>query len=98
MTNFAAVLANLNQESKSIFSLIQKEGPLTKNAIMAAAGIKLTKLNRLMAPLEKAKLIAESSVGDSTGGRKPILYDVNQRAYLQSLVCCKKSILTPKSF
>jgi Transcriptional regulator/sugar kinase len=79
--NRIANLVDLNQESKNIFNLIYKKGPLTKNAIMDAANLKLTKLNRLMTPLEKAKLIHESSIGDSTGGRKPILYDVNQRDY-----------------
>lgn len=72
----------MNQECKNIFNLIYKKGPLTKNAIIDATNIKLTKLNRLMDPLEEAKLIIESSVGDSTGGRKPILYDVNQQDYL----------------
>jgi predicted NBD/HSP70 family sugar kinase len=34
-----------------------------------------------MKPLEDSKLIVESEVGESTGGRKPILYDINSHGF-----------------
>jgi transcription initiation factor IIE alpha subunit len=85
--NLAINFANMNNQSKNIFSLIQKKGPLTKNEIINATNIKLTKSNRLMDPLEKAKLIVESSIGDSSGGCKPILYlfyDVSKTVALKN--------------
>ncbi|MFY9177779.1 MAG: ROK family protein [Caldicoprobacterales bacterium] len=43
--------------------------------------MKLTTLNRSMKPLLSHGLIVEADVGESTGGRKPILYDVNPGRY-----------------
>ena len=43
--------------------------------------MKLSTLNRVMQPLETEGLIVESSIGESTGGRKPVLYDVNPKQY-----------------
>ncbi len=76
----------LSEESKNIFSLIQKKGPLTKNKLLLMTKIKLTSLNRFMQPLEEQGLVVEVGTGASTGGRKPVLYDVNpSRFYLVGL-------------
>ena len=76
----------LSEESKNIFSLIQKKGPLTKNKLLLMTKIKLTSLNRFMQPLEEPGLVVEVGTGASTGGRKPVLYDVNpSRFYLVGL-------------
>lgn len=76
----------LSEESKNIFSLIQKKGPLTKNKLLLMTKIKLTSLNRFMQPLEEQGLVVEVGTGASTGGRKPVLYDVHpSRFYLVGL-------------
>ena len=76
----------LSEDSKNIFSLIQKKGPLTKNKLLLMTKIKLTSLNRFMQPLEEQGLVVEVGTGASTGGRKPVLYDVNpSRFYLVGL-------------
>lgn len=77
MQGAAELLQNLDEETAGLFSLVQKQGPLTKSEIAHAAGIKLTTLNRMMQPLEREALIVQSCIGESTGGRKPVLYDVN---------------------
>ncbi len=43
--------------------------------------MKLTTLNRLMQPMEESKLIVQRSIGESTGGRKPVRYDVNSKYF-----------------
>lgn len=69
-------LSGLNAERKKIFSIIQKQGPISKSAIVESTGMKLSTLNRVMQPLEEQKLIV-ARIGESSGGRKPSLYDVN---------------------
>ena len=70
-------IASLSKDQKSIFSIINKKGPITKSDILALTGLRLTTLNRLMQPIEERALIVESGIGESSGGRKPTLYDVN---------------------
>lgn len=75
------IFDNLSCEAKQIFSLIQKRGPLTKNSIALLTKMKLTTLNRIMACLEEKQLIVPSGTEKSTGGRKPVVYDVNPKKY-----------------
>lgn len=69
---------SLNDRCKYIFSIIQKNGPITKSDLIDITKIKLTTLNRELQILIDKNLIVETDVGESTGGRKPSLYDVNQ--------------------
>lgn len=68
----------LNERCKNIFSIIQKNGPITKSELINITEIKLTTLNRDLQILIDKKIIVETDVGESTGGRKPSLYDVNK--------------------
>lgn len=81
MESSYAYLQRLERETAEILSLIQKEGPLTKNDIAQRTDTRLTTLNRIMQPLEKKGIIVQSRIGESTGGRKPVLYDVNPDRY-----------------
>ncbi len=71
----------LNKEGKQVFSLLQKNGPLTKNVLLEILKTNFTTLNRIMEPLEKEKLIVEVGIGESSGGRKPLLYDLNTKCF-----------------
>ncbi|WP_019851125.1 ROK family transcriptional regulator [Desulfitobacterium sp. PCE1] len=75
------VLSSLSPEAKKILGLIMHKGAMTKSQLAKVAGLKLTTLNRMMLPLEKADLIVRTETGESTGGRKPVIYDVNSRRY-----------------
>lgn len=70
-------LETLNNRCKYIFNTIQKYGPLTKNQLFDQTQIKLTTLNRDIKTLINRNLIGEAATAESTGGRKPALYDVN---------------------
>ncbi len=72
---------SLDHDAKKIFSLIQKKGPLTKNNLLAFLNTNIGVLNRTMAALLDLSLIVEVGNGASTGGRKPVLYDVNRNGY-----------------
>ncbi|MBD2846653.1 ROK family transcriptional regulator [Paenibacillus sp. IB182496] len=73
--------SNLEPESKTVFDYIHKRGPMTKKELAAAAGVSLTTLNRMMLPLEERRLIVQTRIGASTGGRKPALFDIGRDAY-----------------
>lgn len=69
---------SLSDRCKYIFSIIQKNGPVAKSELIDITKIKLTTLNRELQILIDKKIIFETDIGESTGGRKPALYDVNQ--------------------
>lgn len=71
----------LTPDAKKIFSLVLHDQPMTKGMLSEFSGFKLTSLNRMMQPLEDLGLLAESEIGESTGGRKPFLYDVDSTRY-----------------
>jgi predicted NBD/HSP70 family sugar kinase len=71
------ILVNLSTEEKKIFNLLQKQGSMSKNEILGKTKMKLTTLNNVMRPLEKSKIIVEKAIGESSGGRKPTIYDIN---------------------
>ncbi|WP_242982166.1 ROK family protein, partial [Clostridium sp. LS] len=75
------VFESLNDRCKYIFSIMQESGPITKNELINLTKIKLTTLNRELKILLNEKIIVESDIGESTGGRKPSLYDVNQEGF-----------------
>lgn len=74
-------LLKLREEAKAILGIILRKGPLTKSDIQHITKMKLSTLNRVMQPLETEGLIIESFTGESRGGRKPVLYDVNIQKY-----------------
>ncbi|AJA49593.1 xylose repressor [Clostridium pasteurianum DSM 525 = ATCC 6013] len=82
MTKVIDKLKNINKDGKNIFSIVQKNGPLTKAQVLDLTGLKLTTLNRIIKPIIDEKLIVETSIGESTGGRRPSLYDVNTMDYI----------------
>lgn len=81
MIDIIDIFKNMSLEAKKILSILQKNEPMTKSKLIEITQMKLTTLNRIMNPLEKDKIIMEFSLGESTGGRKPALYDVDNRKY-----------------
>lgn len=77
MLNNSDILKNLSIEEKIILNLLQKNEYMSKNDISNKTGIKLSRLNYIMEPLEKNRIIVQMKIGTSSGGRKPILYSVN---------------------
>lgn len=72
---------NVDDRSKMIISIIQKQGPITKTNLIDITKMKLSTLNRIMNNLINEKIIVEVATGISTGGRKPSLFDVNENGF-----------------
>ena len=81
MDNIANLFNSINNEDKHILGIIQKLGPVTKNKIIDLTKKKLSTLNRSINRLENAGVISTSGTADSTGGRKPLLYDIIKTGY-----------------
>lgn len=69
------------EQEKRVFMVLQKSGPLSKNQLMDTTGYKLTSLCRFLRSLEEKKLVVCSQFGESSGGRRPVLYDVGSGNY-----------------
>lgn len=81
MTTALKSLMELREEAKAVLDIVLMRGPVTKADIQDMTKMKLSTLNRVMKPLEDKGFVLESSIGESTGGRKPVLYDVNTKEY-----------------
>lgn len=82
MEHIYGLLTGLSEERKKIFSLVQKKGPVAKSEILEMTGMKLSTLNRFMHPLKDSGLIVESCTGESSGGRRPTLFDINKKDFI----------------
>ncbi|MCM0649963.1 ROK family transcriptional regulator [Clostridium swellfunianum] len=74
-------LSYFNENSKLLLSLIQKKGPIAKSELLLIGNMTLSTLQRAIKPLIDEGLIIESAIGESTGGRKPTLYDINPKDF-----------------
>lgn len=66
---------------KFLYNLIRKFGPITKSSIIDKTGLKQTTCSRIIDDLLQEGLIVESGVAESSGGRKPIMYDINNHLF-----------------
>lgn len=78
---FSNLFLSCGKQEKRVFMALQKGGSLSKNQLLHATGYKLTSLCRFLRSLEAKKLVACSQFGESSGGRKPALYDVDSGIY-----------------
>jgi predicted NBD/HSP70 family sugar kinase len=66
-----------NRKAKEIYSLIRRKGIVSKIDLLDQSGMAVSTLTRLLEELTDQGLILESGYGASTGGRRPILYQMN---------------------
>ncbi|MCT4685852.1 ROK family protein [Vallitalea sp.] len=78
---FYKYVENLTEDNKKVFNIILRFGPLTKKKIIKYTNMKLTTLNRSMTTLMNTRFIVQIGEQESTGGRKPTLFDVNPFEY-----------------
>jgi predicted NBD/HSP70 family sugar kinase len=77
MKSIQEIISHLSEEGKELLSLFQKKGPLTKQDLLEVVKTNLSTLNRMIQPLEDERLVVEAGIGESSGGRKPVLYDLS---------------------
>lgn len=66
-----------NRKAKDIYELIRRQGTVSKIDLLDQSGMTVSTLTRLLEELVQQGLILESGFGASTGGRRPILYQMN---------------------
>lgn len=81
MESITDKLNYINKHGRVLLKLIQENGPLSKSQLIQLTKMKLSTLNRAIQPLVDENLIIETEVGQSTGGRRPVLYDINPIRY-----------------
>ncbi|WP_240941819.1 ROK family protein [Paenibacillus sp. HB172176] len=62
---------------KTVYQHIAQRGNVSKADLLASYSLASSTMNRLLEELIGSKLIEESGFGPSNGGRKPILYRIN---------------------
>lgn len=71
-----------NRKSKDVYHRIRLQGTLPKQVLLEQSGLTPSTLTRVLEELTGAGLLEEVGFGESTGGRRPILYRTNpQYAY-----------------
>ncbi|WP_134703247.1 ROK family protein [Ammoniphilus sp. YIM 78166] len=66
---------------KQLYSLIHKHGPITKGSLVELSGLKQSTCARLIEELLEEDAILESGLAESSGGRKPLTYQINPRLF-----------------
>lgn len=78
--NDELVTDQLTVSALQILSLIWSEGPISRTALAERTGLAHSSITRLARILDQHKLIKAVRVGESTGGRPPILLAMNEEA------------------
>lgn len=71
-----------NANSANLLNLIRENQPISRAALSKSSKLNKSTVSSIVADLLKEKLIRETTVGRSTGGRKPILLSLNKSEYL----------------
>lgn len=72
------IQSNKHAARRAVYYLIADHGTLSKTDLLSMLNIKTSSMNRLLEDLLNDGLIVESGRGPSNGGRKPILYQINE--------------------
>ncbi|MET3293190.1 UNVERIFIED_CONTAM: putative NBD/HSP70 family sugar kinase [Brevibacillus sp. OAP136] len=76
ITHFHEAMSQKTKSVKYLYRLIHKHGPVSKSALIELAGMKPSTCARLIEELLAQGLIMESGLGESSGGRKPLMYAI----------------------
>ncbi|MDK2896727.1 MAG: hypothetical protein PWP04_847 [Candidatus Atribacteria bacterium] len=77
-----------------IIELIKKDGPLSRVELTRRTGLSLPSISRIVNQLIKEQLVLERGKGPSSGGKKPILLEINaNRGYAFGVELARKTYL-----
>lgn len=65
------------RKAKEVYESIRRRGVISKMDLKETSGLTVSTLTRLLDELAERQLIVEVGLGESTGGRRPILYRTN---------------------
>lgn len=75
-----------NRKAKQIFAEIRRKGIVSKFDLLELSGLTSSTLTRMLEELASSGWIKESGLGESSGGRRPLLYRLSQdRGYVFGL-------------
>ncbi|MEK3713631.1 ROK family protein [Paenibacillus sp. FSL R7-0333] len=75
-----------NPKAKEIYFTVRKHGTVSKQTLLDESGLTISTLTRILDELLSQELLVEVGFGESTGGRRPTLYETNPSyAYLLGL-------------
>src|SRR3989338_2491797 len=72
-------LTERQQKSFQILELIRQQGPLTRTALSQGTGFNIVTISNYVNHFIKQGLVSERGFDVSTGGRKPILVELNAK-------------------
>src|SRR3989338_1916838 len=73
-------LTERQQKSFQLLELIRQQGPLTRTALSQGTGFNIVTVSNYVNHFIKQGLVSERGFDISTGGRKPILVELNAKA------------------
>ncbi|MFK2826401.1 ROK family protein [Bacillus sp. B190/17] len=80
LKQFTGALSQKEKSLKELYSLIVEQGPVSKSDLIKCTGMRQTTCSRLIDELLEMGLIVESGYGESSGGRKPVVYEIKEDA------------------
>jgi len=81
LKQFVGLTSPKEKSLKLLYSLIRKLGPVRIKTLTELTGYKHATCVRLLDELVKAGLIKDNGLGESSGGRRPLMYVINPDAY-----------------
>lgn len=81
LNQFAGLTSPKIKSLKLLYSLVRKLGPIRINTLTEITGYKHVTCTRLLDELVQEGLIYDSGIGESSGGRKPLMYIIKPDAY-----------------
>lgn len=81
LKQFSGLLSPKTKNLKLLYSLVRKLGPVRINTLTEITGYKHVTCTRLLDELVQEGLIYDSGIGESSGGRKPLMYVIKPDAY-----------------
>lgn len=76
-----SIFQSFSPLTRKVFSYILKYHPISRADISKGLSKTAMSIKRAIEPLEEAGLVVECGIGASSGGRKPILYQVDSTRY-----------------
>ena len=78
----APIFSSTNKKisEKLLFQLLRRFGPISKVDLSQMTGVTFATTSKMIEDFLKSGLIVAKEIGDSTGGRKPLLYAVKDTA------------------
>lgn len=81
LKQFVGLTSPKTKSLKLLYSLVRKLGPVRINTLTELTGYKHVTCARLLDELVQEGLIYDSGIGESSGGRKPLMYVINPDKY-----------------